>query len=63
MNLEGKQDRSLAYVKDEEYVLLRSVNSSANDESGVSTLSSTESHRNSIRVSLETFTSSPRICH
>ena len=45
MNLEAKRDRSSAYVKYEIGVLLRGVNLSPNDWSGVSTLSSTPSRR------------------
>ena len=51
MNLEGKRDRSSAYVKDENGVLLRDVDLSANDGSGGSTLSSTPSHRGLTRTS------------
>ena len=62
MNLEGKRDRSSAYVKDEDGLLLRDVNSSANDGFGDSTLSSTPSQRSSTRTSPKAFTSGPRTC-
>ena len=63
MNLEGKQDRSSAYVKDENGVLLRDVELSANDESGGSTLSSTPSHRGLTRTSQKALTSCPKTCN
>ena len=61
MNLEGKRDRSSAYVKDENSVLLRDVNSSTNDGSGGSILSTpTPSHRGLTRTSQKALTSGLR---
>ena len=62
MDLEGKRDRSLAYVKDENGVLVKMLNSSANDRSGGFTLSSTPSHRGLARPSQKALTSGPRTC-
>ena len=55
MNLEGKRDRSSAYVKDENGVLL-------NDGSGGFTLSSTPSHRGLTRTLQKTLTSGTKTC-
>ena len=62
MNLEKKRDRSSAYGKDENGVFLMGVDSSANDGSGGSTLSSTPSHRGLNRTSQKALASGPKTC-
>ena len=63
MDLEGKRDRSSAYVKDENGVLLRDVELlRERDRFGGSTLSSTPSNRGLTRTSQKALTSGPKTC-
>ena len=60
MNLEEMRDHSSTYVKTASSV--GTLNSSANDGSGGSTLSSTPSHRGLTRTSQKALTSGPKTC-
>ena len=62
MNLEGMQDRSSAYVKDENGVHLRDVELIRERWFDGSTISSTPSHPGLIRTSQEALTSGPKTC-
>ena len=59
MSLNGKRDRSLAHIQNEDILRL---NSSANDGFGGSTFFSTSSHEGSTRTSATALTSGPRTC-
>ena len=62
MNLKGKRDRSSAYVKDGDGVLLRDVKLIRKQWVRWYTLSSTPSHQSSTRTSPMALTNSPRTC-
>ena len=62
INLKRKRDRSSAYVKGENGVLLRDVELIRERWSGGSTLSSTPNHRGLTRTSQKVLTSGPIIC-
>ena len=62
ITLEGKRDRSSAYVKDKNGLLLRDVELIRERWSGGSRLSSTQSHRGLTRTWPKALTSGPRAC-